>query len=148
MQAFILELDNRPGTFAEAADRIAKKGVNILGFGLATNGKGYAGVVGSDEMSIREALDEIRCKYHEVQLLPIQLEHTPGQAAKIAKKLGDAGINLEFFAPTGEGTFVLGVDRVEEARRILGSQVTTSWGELWPRALAGTSQRTPVTSSR
>jgi len=148
MQGFILELDNKPGTFAEAAERIARKGVNILGFGLSANGKGYAGIVGTDEMSTREALDEIRCKYREVQLLPIQLEHTPGQAAKVARKLADAGINIEFFAPTSENVFVLGVDRVEEARRILGSQVTTSWGDLWPRALAGTAQRTPVTSSR
>lgn len=148
MQAFILELENRPGRFAEVAEKIADKGVNILGFGLSSNGKGYVGLVGSDDMSTREALDEIRCKYHEVQLLPIQLEHTPGTAAKVARKLGDAGINIEFFAPTGEGVFVLGVDRLEEARRILGSQVTTSWGDLWPRALAGATQRTPVTSSR
>jgi hypothetical protein len=148
MQAFILELENRPGSFAEAAEKIAAKGVNILGFGLSTNGKGYVGVVGSDDMSTREALDEIRGKYREVQLLPVQLEHTPGQAAKFARKLADAGINIEFFAPTGQGVVVLGCDRIEEARRILGSQVTTSWGDLWPRAVAGaTQQRTPVTAS-
>jgi hypothetical protein len=148
MQAFILELENKPGTFAEAAEKIAKKGVNILGFGLSTDGHGYVGLVGSDDMSTREALDEIRGKYREVQLLPIQLEHTPGQAAKVARKLADAGINIEFFAPSGQGTFILGVDRLEEARRILASQVTTSWGEHWPRAVAGTTQRTPVASSR
>ena len=148
MQAFILELENKPGTFAEAAEKIARKGVNTLAFGLTTDGRGYVGLVGTDDMSTREALDEIRCKYHEVQLLPIQLEHTPGQAAKIARKLADAGINIEFFAPSGQGTYILGVDRVEEARRILGSQVTTSWGDQWPRAVAGASQRTPVASSR
>jgi hypothetical protein len=55
---------------------------------------------------------------------------------------------MEFFAPTGQGTFVLGVDRVEEARRILGSQVTTWWGDQWPRAVAGATQRTAVPASR
>jgi hypothetical protein len=148
MQAFILDLENRPGTFAEVAEKIATKGVNVLGFGLSTDGHGYVGLVGSDDMSTREALDEIRCKYREVQLLAVQLEHRPGTAAKVARKLGDAGINIEFFAPTGQGTLILGVDRVEEARRILGNQVTTSWGDQWPRAVAGTAQRTPVTSSR
>lgn len=109
-------------------------------FGLTGDGHGYVGLIGSDDASTRDALDEIRCKYREVQVLPLTLEHVPGTAAKLARSLGNAGINIEFFMPTGESgnktIFALGVDRIDEARRILGSQVTSEYGSLWPKAVA------------
>jgi hypothetical protein len=145
MQAFIVEVENRPGSWADVAEKIADKGVNILGFTLAANGKGYVGLVGSDDSSTREALDELRGNYREVELLPVAIEHVPGTAAKIARMLGNAGINIELFMPTGEsgGRIIaaLGVDRVEDARRVLGNQVTSDFGSLWPKMTAHTARR-------
>ena len=141
MQAYILDLQNRPGTWADVAEKLAKKDVNILGFAITADGHGYVGLIGSDDESTRETLDEIRCTYHDMQLLPVSLENVPGTTAKLARKLADAGINIEFFAPTGDAggrtVFALGVDRPEEARRILGTQVTSEYGNLWPKAIAG-----------
>jgi hypothetical protein len=145
MQAYILDLEDRPGSWADVAEKIAQKGVNTLGFALTNDGHGYVGLVGSDEMSTREVLDEIHCKYREVELLPVTLQNVPGTTAKLARTLANAGINIEFFAPTGESgdqtVFVLGVDRIEEARRVLGTQVTGSFGNLWPKAVAGVTSR-------
>lgn len=145
MQAFILDLENRPGTWADVAERIARRGVNILGFGLSPDGRGYIGLVGSDESATKEALDDVRCTYREVELLPVTLEHVPGTAARLARKLADAGINIEFFAPTGQlggqSIVALGVDRIEDARRVLGTQVASSYGDLWPKAMATTGAR-------
>jgi hypothetical protein len=145
MQAYILDLENRPGSWADVAEKIAQKGVNTLGFALTNDGHGYVGLFDSDDMATREALDEIRCKYREVQLLPISLQNVPGTTAKLARTLANAGINIEFFAPTGESgdqtIFALGVDRIEEARRVLGSQVANSFGNLWPQAVAGVTSR-------
>jgi hypothetical protein len=142
MQAFILDLDNRPGSWADVAEKIADKGVNILGFGLTGDGHGYVGFVGSDDASTRKTLDDIRCKYREVDILPVTLEHVPGTAAKLARTLGNAGVNIEFFMPTGEsgGRMIaaVGVDRIDEARRLLGNQVTSEYGSLWPKAVART----------
>src|SRR5688572_19191768 len=78
MQAFILDLENRPGSWAETAEKIAEKGVNLLACGLAGDGRGYVGIVTSDDGSTREALDDIRCKYREFEVLPVSLEHVPG----------------------------------------------------------------------
>lgn len=145
MQAYIFELENRPGSWADVAEKIAQKGVNTLGFALTNDGHGYVGLVGSDDMSTREALDEIHIKYREVQLLPVTLQNVPGTTAKLARTLASAGINIEFFAPTGESgdqtVFALGVDRIEDARRVLGAQVATSFGSLWPKAVAGVTSR-------
>jgi hypothetical protein len=145
MQAYILDLDNRPGSWADVAEKIARKGINILGYAVTNDGHGYVGLIGSDDMSTREVLDEIRCKYREVQLLPVTLENVPGTTAKLARTLANAGINIEFFAPTGESSghtiFALGVDRLEEARRILGAQVASGYGNLWPKTVVGAASR-------
>ena len=140
MQAFIIDLENRPGTWADVAEKIADKDINLLACGLTADGHGYVGVVGSDDTLTRRTLDEIRCNYRELEILPVTLEHVPGTIAKLSRTLARAGINLEFFMPTGEsgGKVIgaLGVDRVEDARRILGSQVTNTYGSLWPKAVA------------
>lgn len=145
MQAFILDLENRPGSWADVAEKVAQRGVNILGFGVSADGRGYIGLVGSDETATREALDDVRCTYREVQLLPVTLEHVPGTAAKLARTLASAGVNIEFFAPTGQlagqTVMAIGVDHVEEARRVLGTQVASSYGDLWPKTLAAAAGR-------
>jgi hypothetical protein len=139
LQAFILDLENRPGSWADTAEKIAEKGVNLLGCGLTGDGRGYIGLVTSDDASTREALDDIRCKYREFEVLPVSLEHVPGTSAKLARTLSNAGINIEFFMPTGESggqtVVALGVDRIDEARRILGNQVISDYGTLWPKAV-------------
>jgi hypothetical protein len=145
MQAYIFELENRPGSWADVAEKIAQKGVNTLGFALRNDGHGVVGVVGRDDMSPRDALDETHITYREVERLPVTLQNVPGTTAKLARTLANAGINIEFFAPTGESgdqaVFALGVDRIEEARRVLGSQVANSYGSWWPKAVAGVTSR-------
>jgi hypothetical protein len=140
MQGFILELENRPGTWADTAEKIAAKGVNLLVCGVTSDGSGLVGLVTSDDGATREALDDIRCKYRTIELLPVSLEHVPGTSAKLARALSDAGINIEFFMPTGEfggkTVVALGVDRIDEARRIIGDQVISDFGSLWPKAMA------------
>ena len=142
MQAFIIDLENRPGEFANVAEKLAAKDINLLACGIAANGHGYVGVVGSDDTLTRRTLDEIHCTYRELEILPVTLEHVPGTIAKLSRTLAKAGVNLEFFMPTGEsgGRIIgaLGVDRVEDARRILGNQVTNTYGSLWPKAMAHT----------
>ncbi len=67
MKGFILELENKPGAWAETAEKIADKGVNLLGCGLTNDGHGYIGFVTSDDASTKEALDDIRGKYRELR---------------------------------------------------------------------------------
>ncbi len=66
--------------------------------------------------------------YHEVPVVTVWLEDKPGTAAKTAKKLADAGVNIELFAPVqytdGKATIAIGVDKIEDARRVLSDQLT------------------------
>jgi hypothetical protein len=129
MQAFIIESANRPGEFAKQAQAIATRDINDaavwLGFG-PTAGSPF---LARHEAGVRNALSAAGLKYQEIPVLTIGLEERPGTAAKAAKKLADAGVNIQLFAPVtytdGMATVAIGVDKIEDARRVLSDQLTT-----------------------
>jgi hypothetical protein len=127
MQAFILETVNRPGEFARQAQAIATRDINVAAIALGLGAKGWSAFLARDEPGVRSALSTAGLTYHEVPVLTIALEDKPGTAAKTAKKLADAGVNIELFAPVeytdGKATIAIGVDKVEDARRVLSDQL-------------------------
>jgi hypothetical protein len=144
MQGFIVESANRPGELARVAEAIATRGINVEAICLGYGNKGAAAFLGYDEKGVRSALDAGGITYHEVPLITIWLEDKPGQVAWAAKRLGDAGVNIELFAPIDYGTdhkatVAIGVDKVEDARRALSDHVT-EWKMPEP-AFAGTMSR-------
>jgi hypothetical protein len=140
MQAFIVDAANRPGEFARVAETIATRGINIEAFGLGYGNKGALAFLGYDEKGIRSALNADGVTYKEIPLVTIWLEDKPGQVAWAAKSLGDAGVNIELFAPVDFGadhkaTIAIGVDKVEDARRVLADHLT-EW-RIPEKAFAG-----------
>ena len=127
MQAFILETVNRPGEFARQAQAIATRDINVAAIALGLGAKGWSAFLARDEPGVRSALSTAGLTYHEVPVLTIALEDKPGTAAKTAKKLADAGVNIELFAPVeytdGKATIAIGVDKVDDARRVLADQL-------------------------
>jgi len=127
MQAFILENANRPGEFARQAEAIATRDINVAAIALGLGTRGGAAFLAHDESGVRSALSTAGLTYHEVPVLTIWLEDKPGTAAKTAKKLADAGVNIELFAPVdytdGKATIAIGVDKIEEAKRVLSPQL-------------------------
>lgn len=127
MQAFILETANRPGEFARQAEAIATRDINVVAVSLGLGQRGGSAFLAHDAAGVRNALSTAGLTYHEVPVLTIALPDKPGTAAKAAKKLADAGVNIELFAPVqyteGTATFAIGVDKIEEARRVLSDQL-------------------------
>ena len=130
MNAFIVEAKNKPGMLAEVSKAIADKGVNILSgsvIGLGESG-GFA-FISNDETSTRSALREANLKFREIEVMPISVSDEPGSLAKIAKKLADAGVNVDLILPTGMSgnkmTLALGVDKIDAARKAIGAEVAT-----------------------
>jgi hypothetical protein len=143
MQAFIIEGTNRPGELARVADSVASRGINIEAFCLGYGNKGATAFLSPDEKGVRSALTADGFTYREIPLLTIQLEDKPGQVAWAAKRLGDAGVNIDLFAPVGfsdhKATVAVGVDKIEDARRVLSDHLV-DWKIPEP-ALAGTMNR-------
>jgi hypothetical protein len=126
MNAFIVELTNKPGELARLTDAIAQKGANITSFAGATAaGSGAVVLVTNDEAGTRRAIADAGFRVREVELVTAQLQHVPGSLAAAAKRLGDAGVNIEAALPTGmtgdRVSVAFATDQPARAREILGA---------------------------
>jgi hypothetical protein len=125
MNAFIITLDNRPGSLADIAGALAEKGINIAGVAGATEGgTGTIALVTNDEAGTLSALEGAGARFRQVALASAALEDKPGTLADAARRLADAGVNIEAIFPTGMDagkiTVAFGVDNVEAAKSALG----------------------------
>jgi hypothetical protein len=102
MNAFLVDLQNKPGALAVAAEAIAAKGVNILGVsGTACGDGGRVAIVTADDSATRAALSEEKLSFKEMEVAEVDLRHEPGSLAVASRRLADAGINIEAIFPTG-----------------------------------------------
>lgn len=129
MQWFIAEAANRPGEFARHADAIAKRGINLANVVcLGMGDRGAAAFYAKDEAGLRSALNDAGIACREVSVLHASLDDRPGTVAEAARRLGEAGVNIELVAPVGmrgqKVSVAFGVDRIDEARRALGDLVS------------------------
>jgi hypothetical protein len=126
MKAFVIGLENKPGEMARVSAAVAGKGINITtGAGIAWGGSGAVGLLTEDEGGTRDALREAGLEFRECDALAVPLENRPGTLAEASRRLADAGVNIEFVAPSefagGKTTLVVGVEDAEIARKVLGS---------------------------
>lgn len=131
MNAFIIELDNRPGSLADVAAAIAEKGINIAGVAGATSATSAAvAIVTNDEDATRSALEGAGARFREVHLASASLDDRPGVLADVARNLANAGVNIEAILPTGmeagKITVAFGVDNIEAAKSVLGQSASVS----------------------
>jgi hypothetical protein len=102
MNAFIVDLKNRPGEFAKVAEALATKGINVTGFSGATCGdSGTVVLTTSDEAATRRALTDAGHTFNESELVMVGVPDQPGSLAKVARKLADAKVNIVAAFPTG-----------------------------------------------
>ena len=102
MNAFIVDLKNKPGELAKVAGAIADKGINITGFSGATCGDtGSVVLLTADEAGTRQALSAVGYKAREVELVSAALADRPGSLAEAARQLANAGVNIEAAVPVG-----------------------------------------------
>jgi hypothetical protein len=135
MQWFIVEAANKPGEFARHADAIGKRGINLSNvICLGIGDRGGAAFYATDEAGLRSALDDAGIAFREVPVVTAELDDKPGTVADAARRLGDAGVNIELLVPTGMSgqkvTVAFGVDKVDKARTALGdlARMTTTAG--------------------
>jgi hypothetical protein len=102
MTAFLVDLENKPGALATVAEALGAKGVNITGVSGASCGdSGRAVITTADDVSTRTVLQSLKTKFKEYEVTEASLANTPGSLGKAARRLADAGINVEAIMPTG-----------------------------------------------
>lgn len=125
MNGFVVQLENSPGQLARLADALAERGINITAIAAVGSGSGGGiGLTTNDEASTRSALDAAGITSREIELVSASLEDKPGTLADAARRLADAGVNIELLLATGRSgnriDVALGVDNVTAARQALG----------------------------
>jgi hypothetical protein len=130
MNAFLVDLENKPGAIAAVAEALASKGVNVTGVAGATCGdSGRAAITTSDPTATRQALQTIKATFKELEITEASLANEPGSLAKATRRLASAGVNIEAIFPTGMTGHDVQVgfvtDNATKARELLA---TTSAG--------------------
>lgn len=120
-----VRMDNRPGSLGKICGALAGRGVNILAFQSIPSEKTILVCMVVDNPAVAEAvLDSQGIHYGEAEVAQARLPHAPGELARAAAKLGDAGININYAycgvePHTNAPLVVFGVNEVGRAAALL-----------------------------
>src|SRR2546421_657639 len=118
-------LANRPGALARVCEALAKAGVNIHALATSdTVDHTVVRMVVSDPTKALMLLGEAGVLAIETEVLTIETTSQPGVLAKIAERLAEAEVNIEYAYLAGgreveKGLIVLRPSDVEKAKRAL-----------------------------
>ena len=95
---FALTMDDRPGTLGKICRALSDRNVNVVAAqSFPHGGKSLTRLVVDDPTKARSVLDAERVTYTETEVAKATLAHRPGELARVAQKLGDASININYF---------------------------------------------------
>src|SRR3989442_5708349 len=94
---FTIRLEDRPGTLGKLCQALAEQNVNILAFQSFPLEKGKSSVrlILDNPAVARSILDLQKTDYSETEVAKVTLTHRPGELARAATRLGEAGINID-----------------------------------------------------
>jgi hypothetical protein len=102
VNAFIVDLKNKPSELAKVTEAIAQKGIDITGFSAAACGdSGTLAFATDNEAETHRALTGGAWTFRTIELVEASLVNRPGALAEVARKLAKAGVNIEAAFPTG-----------------------------------------------
>lgn len=125
MKDLAIALDNHPGALAEMGEALGKAGVSVEGGGAwLCDGKAVAHFLFADGAAARKALEAAGIKVLAERDVVIQRlkQDVPGQLGKIARRMADAGVNIEVQYSDHYNQLILVVDDIAKA-----SAVTAAW---------------------
>jgi hypothetical protein len=131
MNAFLVDLENKPGALAKLAEALGAKGVNITGVSGASCGdSGRAAITTADDPTARTVFQSLKMPFKEYEATEVSMAHTPGSLGKAARRLADAGVNIEAILPTGMSgnniNLAFVTNNASKAREILATSAATA----------------------
>ena len=121
MYDLAIELCDGPGTLAAMGEALGAAGVSIEGGGAwVVDGRGAAHFLFADGEAARAALEAAGIRVHAVREVIVQRlrQSEPGQLGKLARRMADAGVNIEVLYSDHDNQLVLVVDELEKARGV------------------------------
>ena len=120
-------MKNRPGMLADMGEILGKNNINMEGIcGFPLQDEGIIHILVEDETTTKWVLEaagfEVRA-VREVLVMDIgNIAGKPGTGGKIARKIGDAGVNIDLIYFAENNRIVLGVDNLDKARTALENE--------------------------
>jgi hypothetical protein len=121
MQDVTIHLEHRPGALAEMGETLGRAGVSVEGGGaFLVNGAGVAHFLFEDGEAAKRALEGADIRVLAVRDVLVQRlkQDVPGQLGKIARRMAEAGVNIEVLYSDHDNQLVLVVDNVAAGRRV------------------------------
>ena len=130
---FTIRLEDRPGTLGKLCQALAEQDVNILAYQQFPHekGKGSVRLVVDNPDKTKATLDRQRADYKEAEVAKVTLANRPGELARVASRLGDASININYgysgAEPGANASFlILGVADAGKAVKLLEQAAAAS----------------------
>ena len=127
MRDLTVILKNKPGALADMGETLGKMGINMEGLcGFPLKEEAIIHILVEDETTARWALEdagfEVRA-VREVLVLDIgNIAGKPGTGGKLARKIGNAKVNIDLIYLAENNRIVLGVDDIEKARAVVDKE--------------------------
>ena len=127
MKDLTVVLKHEPGTLADMGESLGKMGINIEGLcGFPLKNEAFIHILVEDETTTRWALEEAGFEVRAIrEVLVVNLGQSvgrPGTGGKMARKIGDAGVNIDLIYFAENNRLVLGFDNLEKARAALAKE--------------------------
>jgi hypothetical protein len=123
---FTIRLEDRPGALGKLCQALAEQDINILAFQQFPHekGKGSVHLVVDNPDKTRTTMDRQRVDYSETEVAKVTLAHRSGELARVASRLGDQGMNIDYGysgAEPGANTsfLILGVTDAGKAVKLI-----------------------------
>ena len=122
---FTVLMEDRPSTLGKVCRALADRDVNILALqSFPIGGKSVTRFIVDNPTIAKAVLDSERLTYVEAEIVQARLPHRPGEIARLASRLGDANININYaYCGLEPGTntplVFFGVAEVDQAAPIL-----------------------------
>jgi hypothetical protein len=100
-----IRVDDRPGVLGEIALALGERKINLRAVNAWVEGtQGVLRLVVDKAAAAKKVLAAKGYPVEEKEVLELTLADKPGELGKVAQKLGEAGVNIEYvFAGTAKG---------------------------------------------
>jgi hypothetical protein len=122
---FTVLMEDQPSTLGKVCRALADREVNILALqSFPIGGKSVTRFIVDNPSTAKTVLDSQQLTYVEAEIVQAKLPHRPGEIARVASRLGEANININYaycgLEPSTNTPLVfLGVTEVSKAAQIL-----------------------------
>ena len=129
-----VSLENVPGSFSTVSELLGREGVNIRAISVAdTSDISTVRFVVDDPEKAKNILLASGYNPRETEVLAVEIPDHPGAVNAVLKPLKAANINVHYLYPhlgriTDNAIVILGVDKTEEAQKVLAQNWVRTLG--------------------